>query len=67
MMILAFLSLFLSESVPQGFFSASVAGQLEAERFLMSEIEGYERELAAAFESAGSLADEAARVLELQN
>jgi N-acetylated-alpha-linked acidic dipeptidase len=31
------------------------------------EIEGYERELAAAFERAASLADEAARVLELQD
>ena len=31
------------------------------------EIEGYERELAAAFERAGSLADEVARVLELQD
>ena len=36
MMILAFLSLFFTEGVPQGFFPASVAGQLDAERFLMS-------------------------------
>jgi N-acetylated-alpha-linked acidic dipeptidase len=32
-----------------------------------SEIEAYERELVAAFQDAGSLADEAARVLELQD